>query len=130
MTGEFPAAGTNSAAEVEAAYKKVASDAKAVPADAEAGAPADTGNTALTGEAIAYSLQTTGLTKMAPMQQKPGTKMTTTNTKPLYPTSSYKLATKALPMVSFKFTQTASRTNQVESRPNTVSHRHVCFWSS
>ena len=119
MNGAFPAAGTTSASEVEAAYKKVSGNIKAVPDDTDAVAPPAAG-AAATGNAPAYSLQTDGTTKMAPMQPRPGTSITKKETTPLYPTTAYKLATTALSTPKFKITQTVSNPSKVKSRPNTV----------
>ncbi|MCJ1447461.1 MAG: hypothetical protein MMC23_007972 [Stictis urceolatum] len=118
MNGAFPAAGTTSASEVEAAYKKVSGNIKAVPDDTDAVAPPAAG-AAATGNAPAYSLQTDGTTKMAPMQPRPGTSITKKETTPLYPTTAYKLATTALSTPKFKITQTVSNPSKVKSRPNT-----------
>lgn len=69
---------------------------------------------------VAYSLQT-GLTKYAPMQPKPGSKITGKVTGPLYPTSSYFIATTFLPPAKQVTTSTQAITYSVSSRENTVS---------
>lgn len=69
---------------------------------------------------VAYSLQT-GLTKYAPMQPKPGTKITAKVTGPMYPTSSYFIATTFLPPAKQVTTSTQAVTYRVSSRENTVS---------
>lgn len=69
--------------------------------------------------AIPYGQQT-GLTRYAPMQKVPGTKITATNTAPLYPPSSVKLATTYLPNPTIVTTFTETQTFVVASHPNTV----------
>lgn len=68
---------------------------------------------------VAYYLQT-GLTKYAPMQPVPGTKITAKNPTPLNPTSAYVLATTALAPPSIVLTVTLSQTFSVSSEENTV----------
>jgi hypothetical protein len=68
---------------------------------------------------VAYTMQT-GPTRYAPMQPVPPTKVTATNTKPLYPTSSVKIATTFLPIPDIQTTITQSQTYSVSSRANTV----------
>jgi hypothetical protein len=69
--------------------------------------------------AIPYPQQD-GPTKYAPMQPVPGTKITETNTAPLYPSSSVVLASTYLPMPTVLTTVTQSQTFVVASHPNTV----------
>jgi hypothetical protein len=71
--------------------------------------------------AIPYPQQT-GLTRYAPMQQMPGTKITATNTAPLYPSSSVVLASTYLPNPTVMTTFTETQTFVAASHPNTVSH--------
>jgi hypothetical protein len=68
---------------------------------------------------MAYTMQT-GLTRYAPMQPQPPTKITATNTKPMYPTSSVSIATTNLPIPKVQTTITQSQTFLVKSRTNTV----------
>jgi hypothetical protein len=68
---------------------------------------------------VEYTMQT-GPTRYAPMQPVPPTKVTATNTKPLYPTSSVKIATTFLPIPDIQTTITQSQTYSVSSRANTV----------
>jgi hypothetical protein len=68
---------------------------------------------------VEYTMQT-GPTRYAPMQPVPPTKITAKNTKPLYPTSSVKIATTFLPPPDIQTTITQSQTYSVESRMNTV----------
>lgn len=114
MTGTFPP-------EVKAGLKEVTgtggpatennivdSKAAAVPADAKNPLP--------------YSAQT-GLTKYAPMQGKPGTKITAKNPTPQYPTSNVKIAKTNLPTPSQVTTVTVSATYSASSMENTVCVR-------
>jgi hypothetical protein len=68
---------------------------------------------------VQYTMQT-GLTRYAPMQPVPPKKITETNTKPLYPTSSVVIAKSRLPIPSVQTTLTASQTYSVSSMENTV----------
>ena len=76
--------------------------------------------------AIPYPQQT-GLTRYAPMQKVPGTKITATNTAPLYPPSSVVLASTFLPNPTVVTTFTESQTFVAASHPNTVSILHIYF---
>ncbi|KAH8729069.1 hypothetical protein GQ44DRAFT_701512 [Phaeosphaeriaceae sp. PMI808] len=69
---------------------------------------------------VEYTMQT-GATRFAPMQPIPPTKITAKNTKPLYPTSSVKIATTRLPIPKIQTTLTQSQTFSVSSRENTVA---------
>ncbi|KAF1830740.1 hypothetical protein BDW02DRAFT_506863 [Decorospora gaudefroyi] len=69
---------------------------------------------------VEYTMQT-GLTRYAPMQPVPPTKITATNTAPLYPTSKVVLAKTKLPIPSVVTTVTASQTYSVKSMENTVA---------
>lgn len=79
-----------------------------------AGAGGDTG--------VPYRLQT-GLTKYAPMQPIPPTKITKKNPTPLNPTSAYSIAKTWMPQPTILTTITASQTFSVSSMENTVSRR-------
>ena len=68
---------------------------------------------------VSYEFQT-GLTKYAPMQTQPGTKITAKNTSPLYPTSPWTVATTYLPEPSQVTTMTASATYTMTTIENTV----------
>jgi hypothetical protein len=68
---------------------------------------------------VEYTMQT-GLTRYAPMIPQPPTKITATNTKPLYPTSSVQIAKSHLPIPKVQTTVTQSQTFSVSSRENTV----------
>lgn len=70
--------------------------------------------------AIPYNLQT-GLIKYAPMQPIPPTKITAKVPTPLYPTSSYSIATTYLGAPTITLTVTESQTFSVQSYANTVS---------
>lgn len=93
-------------------------DATANNADAAAGA----GDAANANSGVPFAEQT-GLLRFAPMQAVPPTKITKKDTKPLYPTSSYKIAVSFLPTPSATKTQTASQTFSADSMENTVSHQ-------
>ena len=64
----------------------------------------------------------TGLTRYAPMQPVPGTKVTATNTKPMFPTSSVRMATTRLPIPSQATTLTATQTFSTKMIENTVRY--------
>ncbi len=68
---------------------------------------------------VPYTMQT-GSIKYAPMQGRPGTKITAANPTPQYPTSSVSLAQTFLPTPSQVTTMTMSQTASVSSRANTV----------
>lgn len=72
---------------------------------------------------VAYTMQT-GTIRYAPMQPVPPKKITATNTKPLYPASSFTIATTALPIPSIQKTITQSQTLTFSSVENTVSWLH------
>ncbi|TKA31360.1 hypothetical protein B0A50_02205 [Salinomyces thailandicus] len=69
---------------------------------------------------IPYNLQS-GLTKYAPMQPIPPTKITKNGYSRLYPTSSVSTATTWLPQATILTTMTASQTFKVSSIENTAS---------
>jgi len=69
---------------------------------------------------VPYQLQT-GLTKYAPMQPVPPTKITKKNATPLHPTSAYTIATTFMGPAKMLTTLTASQTFSVSSMENTVS---------
>ena len=100
-----------------------AADGTANNAAAEAGDPnANSG--------VPYAEQT-GLIRYAPMQSVPPTKITKKDTKPLYPTSSYKIAVSFLPTPSATKTVTATQTFSADSMENTVSWpRFISFCDS
>lgn len=74
---------------------------------------------------VPYGMQT-GLTKYAPMQPVPPTKITKKNPTPLNPTSAYKVATTWMSKPTILTTLTASQTFSVSSMENTVSW-HSCY---
>jgi hypothetical protein len=65
--------------------------------------------------------QQTGLTKYAPMQGVPPTKITQKSVKPQFPTSAFTVAKTWLPKASIVTTLTESLTFSVNSHANTVS---------
>jgi hypothetical protein len=81
-----------------------------------AGAGAATG----TDSEVPYTAQS-GTIRYAPMQPVPPTKITATNTAPLFPTSAVTLATTYLPIPSVVTTITQAQTFSVASHANTVS---------
>ncbi|KAK5111671.1 hypothetical protein LTR62_004776 [Meristemomyces frigidus] len=69
---------------------------------------------------VPYQLQT-GLTKYAPMQPVPGTKITANGYTPLHPTSAFTIATTWMPAPVVQTTLTASQTYSVSSMENTAA---------
>ena len=69
---------------------------------------------------VAYADQT-GLTKYAPMQGIPPTKITAKNFSPKYPTSSVSIATTWLPKPTVQTTMTQTQTFSVSSMENTAA---------
>lgn len=78
---------------------------------------------------VAYRLQT-GLTKYAPMQKVPPTKISLQSVTPLHPTSTYVIATTWLANPTILTTMTQVQTHSVQPIENTVSqtsfHCHRC----
>jgi hypothetical protein len=75
---------------------------------------------------VEYTMQT-GLTRYAPMQPVPLTKVTAKGTpKPMFPTSSVVIAKTRLPIPKVQTTITQSQTYSVSSRENTV--RTHLYW--
>lgn len=116
MTGTTPAAQVNAVTALggstagPAAVNNVNNNNNAAAGTAAAGAAQFT---------VPYDLQT-GLTKYAPMQPVPPTKITVNHYTPLYPTSAYTVATTWLPRASIVTTLTESQTFSVVSVENTV----------
>ena len=79
--------------------------------------------------AVPYTLQT-GLTKYAPMQPQPPTKITAQSASPMWPTSSVSIATTWLPRPSQVTTSTQTQTFSMSSMENTVSssYRFPTCW--
>ena len=69
---------------------------------------------------VEYTMQT-GLTRFAPMQPIPPTKITKKKATPLHPTSGFTVAKTFLPTPKIQTTITQSQTYSVQSRQNTVS---------
>lgn len=93
-------------------------------------AAADAGGDAANGNSGIPFASQTGLIRYAPMQSVPPTKITKKDTKPLYPTSSVKIAVSFLPTPSPTKTQTASQTFSADSMENTVcfdTWKHSCL---
>jgi hypothetical protein len=119
MLGKWDAATKAALATIDGTKGPIAVDntvAAAKPANAAPAAPAapEAGDFD-----VEYTMQT-GPTRYAPMQPVPPTKVTATNTKPLYPTSSVRIATTFLPIPDIQTTITQSQTYSVSSRANTV----------
>jgi hypothetical protein len=111
MTGTFPPAYEAAAKAIKGTdgpptVNEVADAANPVSADAAA-------------YNVAYTLQT-GLTRYAPMQPVPPTKITKKNATPQYPTSAYTIAKTFLPIPKAVTTQTMVQTFSVKSVENTV----------
>ncbi|KAA6411533.1 MAG: beta-1 [Lasallia pustulata] len=70
--------------------------------------------------AVPYTLQT-GLTKYAPMQPQPPTKITAQSASPMWPTSSVSIATTWLPRPSQVTTSTQTQTFSMSSMENTAA---------
>lgn len=70
---------------------------------------------------VPYPLQSTGLTKYAPMAQHPGTTITAKSAPPQFPTSAYTVAKTMLPIATWQTTLTASQTFSTTSIENPVS---------
>jgi hypothetical protein len=113
MKGTFPAA-------VLAGIQKV-SGTDGPPTEKMGGNLPKTGvNAPSESFAIPFASQT-GAIFYAPMQKRPGTKITAKDAKPLYPTSSVTLATGFLPTPKQTTTFTATMTISTESRAHTAS---------
>ncbi|KAF2180633.1 beta-1,6-glucan boisynthesis protein-like protein [Zopfia rhizophila CBS 207.26] len=69
---------------------------------------------------VAYTMQT-GVTRYAPMQPIPPTKITKNQATPLHPTSSVDIAKSILPTPKQQTTMTQSQTLKISSRENTVA---------
>ena len=93
------------------------SNAAADPASAPAAVPAAGAYT------VPYQLQK-GLTRYAPMQPIPPTKITAKDAKPLFPTSDYILAKSRMAVPSIVTTLTLPQTFSVQSSVNSV--RPIC----
>ncbi|KAF4552856.1 putative cell wall synthesis protein KRE9 [Elsinoe fawcettii] len=112
MTGTFPAAVQ---AGITAAAGSSAGPATEDQLSNNVGAGAgDSGNQ------VPYSLQS-GLTRYAPMQPVPPTKITQKTWTPLFPTSAFTVATTYLPVPSIVTTVTAKQTFSVSSIENTAA---------
>jgi hypothetical protein len=101
------AAGTKVPATVDGVSNNAAAD------------PGAAGDAANGNSGIPFASQT-GLIRYAPMQSVPPTKITKKDTKPLYPTSSVKIAVSFLPTPSATKTVTATQTFSADSMENTV----------
>ncbi|KXS96691.1 hypothetical protein AC578_9433 [Pseudocercospora eumusae] len=117
MTGTTPAAYAQGAAGVSGT-SDVPETIDAVSNDAAGGAAATP------GDAGAYTIPPglqTGLTKYAPMQSVPPTKITMKKFTPIYPTSPYTIATTFLPPAKQVTTVTQPQTFSTSSMENTAA---------
>ncbi|KAF2877364.1 hypothetical protein BDV95DRAFT_559034 [Massariosphaeria phaeospora] len=108
MSGTFPAA-------VKDSLKDVKGTAGPDTIDASTKDPAAVPEAGDFG--VEYTLQT-GLTRYAPMQPVPATKITKKNAAPLHPTSAFTIAKTWLPIPSVQTTITQSQTFSQTSRQN------------
>ncbi len=115
MTGTFPS-------NVQAGIKKVSGTA-GPPTEKQVQNQQGANAGGAAGPAGAYTVpytMQTGSIKYAPMQGRPGTKITAASPTPQYPTSSVSLAKTFLPTPIQVTTMTMSQTYSVSSRANTV----------
>ncbi|MCJ1420290.1 hypothetical protein MMC32_006647 [Xylographa parallela] len=121
MTGAWPSPA------IQAAFAATKGALTAVPATLNTvtngvpNAPAAGGGVADGQFGVSYQFQTTGLTKYAPMQLRPGSTITATNTAPLFPASAFTVAPTYLPTPSIVTTVTQSATFTVTSIVNPAS---------
>ena len=117
MTGSFPAAVTTGLK----GLKGTTGPATENNFNAEGANDAGAGGPVASGATVTYTAQT-GPIRYAPMQSKPGTKITAKNASPQYPTSSVSIAHTWLPTPEAITTQTVSATYSTSSHANTVSN--------
>ncbi|CAG8962446.1 hypothetical protein HYFRA_00014176 [Hymenoscyphus fraxineus] len=113
MTGTFPA---------NVVATGITSTAGPPPVNAIAAAPQDNQpirEGVSSDFAIPYTMQT-GTVRYAPMQPVPPTKITATNTNPLWPTSAVQFAATFMPIPTIVTTKTQAATFSVSSHPNPV----------
>ena len=115
MTGTFPAAVTTGLSGLSGTSGP-ATENNFAAAGANA---ADAGGSVAAGASVTYTAQT-GPIRYAPMQGKPGTKITAKSASPRYPTSSVNIAKTWLPTPEAITTQTISATYSTSSHANTV----------
>ena len=89
------------------------------------------GQTAASSGTVAPYTAQTGPIRYAPMQQKPGTKITAKSASRRYPTSSVRIASTYLPPASQTQTVTATNTFTTQSTEHTVSlsNTNLCLAS-
>ena len=126
MTGTFPAAVTSGLSGLSGT-KGPATENNFAAAGAQA---AGAGGAVAAGATVTYTLQS-GPVRYAPMQGKPGTKITAKNASPRYPSSSVSIAKTWLPTPEAVTTQTVSATYSTTSHANTVSScfSHKTTWA-
>ncbi|CAF9934144.1 MAG: hypothetical protein ALECFALPRED_005863 [Alectoria fallacina] len=116
MTGTFPATVTTGLSGLSGTNGP-ATENNFAAAGANAAAA---GGSVAAGATVPYTLQT-GPIRYAPMQGKPGTKITAKNATPQYPTSSVSIAQTWLPTPEAITTQTVSATYSTSSHANTAA---------
>ena len=116
MTGTFPASVTSGLEGLSG------NDGPATENDYNAAGAngAAAGGPVAAGATVTYTLQT-GAIRYAPMQGKPGTKITAKTASPRYPSSSVSVAKTWLPTPAAVTTHTVSATYSTSSHANTVS---------
>ena len=116
MTGTFPAAVTSGLSGLSGTEGPATeNDYNAAGADG-----ADAGGAVAVSATVTYTLQT-GSIRYAPMQGKPGTKITAKSASPRYPSSSVSIAKTWLPTPAAVTTHTVSATYIASTHANTVS---------
>lgn len=119
MTGTFPASVTTGLSGLSGNKGPATENSY----NAAAGNAAGAGGPVAAGATVTYTLQT-GDIRYAPMQGKPGTKITAKTPSPRYPSSSVSIAKTWLPTPKAVTTHTVSATYSTSSHANTVSN---CF---
>ena len=120
MTGTFPAAVTTGLSGLSGTSGPATENNYNAAGGNAAGAG---GGSVAAGATVTYTLQT-GPVRYAPMQGRPGTKITAKNASPRYPSSSVSIAKTWLPTPFAVTTQTVSATYNSPGIANTVSD---CF---
>ncbi len=117
MTGTFPAAVTTGLKGLSGTTGPATENNYNAAGANAAGA----GGSVAAGATVTYTQQT-GPIRYAPMQGKPGTKITAKTASPRYPSSSVSIAKTWLPTPEAITTQTVSATYSTSSHANTVSN--------
>ena len=117
MTGTFPAVVTTGLSGLSGTKGPATENNY----NAAGGNAAGAGGSVAAGATVTYTQQT-GPIRYAPMQGKPGTKITAKSASPKYPSSSVSIAKTWLPTPEAITTQTVSATYSTSSHANTVSN--------